>query len=477
MLIATDAAPNTTRAAVWFGVACTLMLTPYVSLAFFVHPTADDLTYALTTQRDGYWTAYRDQLRNWNGRFASNFFELGGPMVWGSIAAYRVIAVLMIAGTVASLYAIIRALTRDVWTRSEVAVSALAMTALNLAGLPALDENIYWYTGAVTYQLAPILLVLQVAMTIPLLTGRASPGRMRTVLALGLLVAVAGMTEVAMLLVVVFYAALTAIGAIDGNARLRRVSVVMLITAIGGGLLVWLAPGNAVRSALYPTRHELARSMGWTAIQAVRFTAQWATSGPLLLATLLYIPMGVQMARRSPIFQMNRARARALAAGAFATIPAAVFPAYWETGLLGQHRTLSVSYFVFLVLWFAAVTALLSNQRVLESIHWLKSTGPRLVAVLFILSLTTTRNGYAVAADVMYGRAAAFDREMVRRYELLEACRRESRDSCAVPRLVNKPESFFVLDLSDDPTNWINAAYAGYFHVRAVVATRSENAH
>jgi hypothetical protein len=211
----------------------------------------------------------------------------------------------------------------------------------------------------------------------------------------------------------------------------------------------------------------------------VRFAAQWATSGPLLLATLLYIPLGVEVARRSPIFQrLSPARAGALAAGAFATIPAAVFPAYWETGLLGQHRTVSVSYFVFLVLWFAAVTAMLSGRKIPGSADWLASTGPRWVtAALFILSLTTTHNGYTVAADLTYGRGAAFDREMSRRHEALDTCRRDARETCEIPRIVNKPESFFVLDVSGDPSNWINSAYAGYFHVRAVVASHSENAH
>ncbi len=466
-------------ATTWFGVAVLAVLAPYAVLAFYAHPSADDLTYALTTQRDGYWTAYRDQFFNWNGRFTSNFLELGGPMVWGSTTAYRLAGLLMIVGTGVSMYAIVRVLTRDVWTIGEAIAAALGLTALDLGSLPTLGENVYWYTGAATYQLAPILIALQVAVTIPLLTGDTSHRRVRTAAAVVLLVAAVGMTEVAMLIVVAFYAVLASAAIIDNRTQLRQPALLMLGVSALAGIVVWLAPGNSVRGSLFPARHELIRSGLFTVLQTVRFAAEWATSGPLLLASLLYIPCGRAIARRSAIFQgMTRVDAVLLAIGAFATIPLAVFPAYWATGMLGQHRTISVAYFVFLLLWFAALTAMLAVGWLAETDGWLQPARSRwTIAVLLIASLPLTRNGYGVIDDLRRGRAAAFDRQMSRRYETLKICQQHADASCELERIVDRPESFSVLDVSHDPTDWVNAAYAGYFHVREVRAAAQGGSH
>jgi uncharacterized protein DUF6056 len=461
------------RATQWTGLSFLLVLLPYELLAAFANPGADDLTYALDTRRDGYLVALRDQYFLWNGRYASNVLELGGPMVWGSVALYKVVAAAMIPATAIAFYVFIRTMVGVAWTRGQAVTAALCLTAIFLGGVPALGESIYWYTGSVTYQLSALMLIVQAALTAGALRS-SGPGRAwRGVAGALLTVAITGMNEVAMLLIVAFQASLVLVGAVARSRRTIVVAAVTLAIAVGCGLVVWLAPGNAVRGAMFPARHQLLRSTLMTALQTVRFTADWWTDGSLLLASLIYLPLGVELVRAAPDVQaLGRGHTPLwLLAGTIAVIPLAIFPPYWASGDLGQHRTISVAYCIFLPLWFAALTAALAAGWLPAPGRWLADRRIQVIVfVLLIVSLAFTRNGYRVAFDFASGRPAAFDREMSARLADLRACTATPARPCVIPTLRAKPESFSLPDISSDPADWVNAGYASYFGLARVVA-------
>jgi uncharacterized protein DUF6056 len=447
----------------WFAVAIALTLAPYVVLAIYAHPTADDLTYAVDTMRDGYWTSIRDQYLHWNGRFASNFLELGGPMVWGSLTLYRTNALAMIVATALASYAVVRAIAGAAWSRDQTATAAIVLTALDLHGLPALGENIYWYTGSVTYQLSAILLLCLIALLV-----RAARGAPTLAVAVALAVIVVGMNEVAMCVVLV-----GSVGwfiASRGQRRVRSASTALIVIAVAAAAAaVVLAPGNGQRASLYPARHNLVKAVLMTAAQTMRFSAQWSADGPLLLASLLYLSWGADVAAMPSFRRITRAGALAIATATFAIIAIAVFPPYWATGLLGQHRTVSVAYLVFLVLWFVTLTALMA-VRWLPAVHL--PIAPA-IAALLVAALVATGNGYSAAGDLVYRRAQRFDADMTARYAALDICAERAAAACAIAPLSSAPDSFFVLDIARDPSDWVNAAYAVYFHTARVVMSES----
>jgi hypothetical protein len=190
-----------------------------------------------------------------------------------------------------------------------------------------------------------------------------------------------------------------------------------------------------------------------------------------MLASLLYLPVGTELARAAPAFaSMTRRTAAALMLGAVLTIPIATFPAYWSTGILGQHRTISVAYFVFLLLWFAALTAAISVGWLPTSSSWFMNSRVRQGAgALLVASLMFKGNGYRLATDFAYGRPQTFDSEMSSREAALRACASTPTRDCAIAPLTTSPESFSVLDLSTDPNDWVNRACAEYFGVAHVV--------
>lgn len=431
---------------------------------------ADDFVYA-SNARNGFWSAWLQEYVGWNGRYASNVLVLNAPVMLG-LAGYRGAAIVMLVSAVAAVYLFVRALAGDGLTRSEALTCCLTFAALYLSQAPSLGESIYWYTSAATYHVPLILALLHLTLIIRYVRRRhpAIGDRLGLAFAAVLLVGAVGSNEVMMLMMLALYAMWFLWSIQEGGTR-RILSGGFLLVTIASALAVVLSPGNAVRRSMYPAvAHHLAHSFGMTALQTLRFSSEWVSSGALLLATVLFLPMAEKWSRRRP---QNPHRVTQylwlLAAGLLLVIPIAVFPAYWETSVLGQHRTVNMAYFAFLILWFIAAAMWVMSGSAKSSI--VRAFGDELrlpLALLLLAALALTRNSYALGSDFVSGRLAGFDLEMDRRYAALRACQERGDRTCVIEPIQNKPASFVVLDVSADPSDYVNVAYARYFGLAEV---------
>jgi len=461
----------------WITIALTLAMVPYAALIAFAHPVADDLAFAAAANVEGFWPALRIQYFSWNGRFASDVLALLNPIQTGSVLAYRLTLLALFLLTFAALYALVRVATRPALTRRESLACALALGGVYISQTPALGETFYWFTGAVVYQVACIAGALQIASFLEATDGEVSVTRRRlyAVLAAVLIVFVVGLNEVAMLMMVIFYAVAAAWSWRDGRAAVTRIAFLMLAVGLGASMLVIGSPGNAMRQAMYPAHLSVVRSVGGTVLQTVRFGVWWAASGTLVLATILYLPFAERVAAaRVGLSRLGDRYGVALIALPLAAIPLSVFPAYWATGILGQHRTVSVGFFAFLMLWFACVTAMVGSSAGGSSILRRRGLKPA-IAVVFVAAIGLGGNGYTIAADFLYHRPQQFSAEMKARAATLDACRAAPDRACRVPPSVNAPESIFFLDVSPDSTYWINEAYARFYGLRQVQLALSDD--
>ena len=135
----------------------------YLWLACYVHPFADDWSYAVAGMRTELLPRLWDEYHLWNGRYFSNILVLRGPMVLGlerGLVLYRLLPVALMLLTWASVYALIRAITTHAIDRWRAMLGGLLFLVVFLNLMPDLSEGIYWYTGSITYQLANALLLL-----------------------------------------------------------------------------------------------------------------------------------------------------------------------------------------------------------------------------------------------------------------------------------------------------------------------------
>lgn len=440
-----------------FQAALAVVAFQFVVASAFVFPIGDDLDFASAARESGVWVAWRQQYLTWNGRFASNLLALAIP---STLTAYRLtIAFFMLALLVATAL-LVASLSAGRLNRRDVATTALVVVGLYFSRMPSIGEGTYWYTSAVTYHVAMVLATVQLA-----LAARAAEGGVLFLPAAALLFIVCGFNEILPPMMALLYAVLAVFAPIDRRKRARF--AVLCAVAVAGGLVVLLSPGNAARLSAYTGARHLGPSVAMTGLQTVRFLSDWATDGAVLLATALWMATS---ARVLPQFDSKHARTLALlcAAGLLLVVPIAAFPAYWATGSLGQHRTLNSAFFVFLLLWFAAAGFWASSSRTAAAITSTIDPLKVPLAAALLAALAFTRNGYAIGEDFATGRFTRFQREMRARDDRLERCRIDSAPLCVIDPIEDLPRSLFIVEVSNDPHDWVNVAYARRYGLRQV---------
>ena len=450
-----------------FIVLLAVSLLKHFWLAGYCHPMADDWSYAHQGITRALLPWLQGEYMNWNGRYFSNILVGNGPLVLGPDALwlYRLVPVALMLLTVLAAYALICALTRGAVRRWEQWAAAVVFFALFVQGMPDIREGIYWYTGAITYQLGNILALFHVARVIGR-PQRGTAGRSWTGILFDavLLVLLIGCSEVHMVLMLAFHTAAIVLRRRKGSPMSNSDRLLPFVALIGA-VIVIAAPGNTVRSALFTGAHDPLHSLWMSALQTARFAALWSSNAALLLVSILYLPVSRSLALRLPHFaDAFNLKPWMSTIALLAVIFLCVFPAYWGTGILGQHRTVNVAYCFFLVLWFINLTVW--DRHVLQrrwaswprlSTRW---TALVLLAILALINLD--RNGGGASRDLFSGRAVHFDEQLTARYGTLDDARASGREP-VLPIIHDPPATLSLYELRGDPLDWVNQCYALYF--------------
>ncbi len=139
--------------------------------------------------------------------------------------------------------------------------------------------------------------------------------------------------------------------------------------------------------------------------------------------------------------------------------------------MLGQHRTVNLAFFAFLITTFVAIaTALRTEHPLTSAVGRFSEEWRRPVALLFVIGVACTGNTYVVGADLLSGRLRRYDVAMQQRYQELERCQQTPDRVCELTPLGDRPSSFVINDVSSATADWVNVAYSHYFGVSSVRA-------
>lgn len=447
-----------------FPALLVLSVAPYLWLAGYAHPVADDYCYAAKSAGQTLWQWSIGEWLYWNGRYASNLLMIHGPLTWSGnmLAGYRLMPLVLMALTFSSAWFLLRRLTRHALSMRQEFLAVLCFLLLYLNLMPDLGEGFYWYTGAITYQLGSILLLLHLGLLVPSSGNRMVRG-MRYLLNVLIAVTIVGMDEIHMLLMLCFH-----LGRMAWMlARRKRAwgAALLLLAVACGSLLMYLAPGNAVRGAMFADTHRLWWSLGMSALQAVRFIGMWLLSPALLACGVLYLPLHQVLRGRIPGFAaLLRTPPWIAALLPFVLVAATTFPAYWNTGLLGQHRTINVACIFFIPIFFLNLALWLERGALGRIAAWAPSPQvPGYAMVLALLALNLTGNGFAANADLLGGRAAAYDRVMSRREaEVRAAAGNPDAKVAFIPQLL-PPRTLPSYEGAYPLRDWMMHCQARYF--------------
>ena len=159
-----------------------LALVPFLLLCAFNQPFFDDFRNATWLREHGSWGVQVWLFRTWTGRFTTTFImTVLNPVAYGWLGGVKVAAATLLLGLWASLAHLLRALR---WpplgfhcTRGQALWAAGLLLALFCNAAPAPFSFLYWFAGALVYQLTLIALLNFTALALRVGWGPAAGRR------------------------------------------------------------------------------------------------------------------------------------------------------------------------------------------------------------------------------------------------------------------------------------------------------------
>ena len=456
---------------------CLAVVLVFVLLAQYSHPSSDDFCMASGVNEYGLlpylWAHYFE----WSGRYTGNALYAIYPVIFDLFDGYKYIpAAVLLLFFIATAFFLSRVFSLSIYAR-PVLISSLCFVSVYLLGMTSPASSLYWMAGALTYQSANILFFIISGLMIQLADrqNNAKKSSALFVVLLLVLILAIGTNETSML-------ALTGLALLAFVARLhsgwvkQKPWLLILVLALICFAVVYFSPGNAIRAADFPLRHDLSRSISGSL--SVGFQILWLwLSNPVLIVSSMLAPVAIarlyQISARS--FAVSK---KLIAILVLATVLMPVllqFPAWWAMGGWPPARTVDGIYFLFIVSWYMSVAAL--TVRYLIKGKWkliMQPYHPGTVIVLLLLTGLFTAavlnsKSYQLARTDLFYLARPYHDYLNMRYKYIEQAKAKGQHYLAVPGYQQAyPRSIFFNDIMQNPNHWRNACYADYFGLEKI---------
>jgi hypothetical protein len=249
--------------------ALLLALAPFLLLTAFNQPFFDDFRNAYWMREHGTWGVQLWLFQTWTGRFTTTFImTVLNPVAYGWLGGVKVVTAALFVAQWASLAHLLRALLHTAlkaacsWNQAFWAAGLLLALFCNAA--PAPFSFLYWFCGAVAYQIPLIGLLNFTALALRTAWGPASTRwRNALVACLPLLMALTGNE-------------LTLVQTLPVLALLAFA----LPKAVRPQLLLWLLIGAAATAATIAAPGNWARATAMAPPTDPLYAYRWLVLGP-----------------------------------------------------------------------------------------------------------------------------------------------------------------------------------------------------
>jgi hypothetical protein len=415
----------------------------------------------------GMWSYY-----NWSGRWAGIAFETLLLSSTPQPKSYPWLLLLVIGMQCFLLYIATKQFLPD--SHSALFFTAL-LASIYWANLPSVQQGVFWITGGIENQLSVTLALLLFALLLcPWETKTATSKLWRTILACLLGLIVPAFHELLGGVLVLILSAIMITTFVLKSPSLRVYGTVWAAAGIGF-LIVFLAPGNAVRLTSYPNRANYAFTYKFSLDTVLLYLLPWCLDFKhWLLAVLLWFDPRIASLRR----QLPRLGSLRFI-GSFCCIwlsllMIGVIMTIWKTGEPVKPRTLNLIYGVFLAGW-VSMAFLLARPILSFSVHRTQRLVLRsIILILLAVLIASSGNTLLGLADIIHGRARSWNAQLNRRFALLNSASRET-DLIVEPLSVHPLSYINWDDVTEDPSNWSNQCVSQYFgaaSVRSLTRTR-----
>ena len=431
---------------------------PFVVIGFFSFPMGDDFNYAVKGNELDMIEISINEYMTWNGRYFSNLLVVLNPIRFHSFLAYRLMPIFWVFSLSVCLVYFLKSLFNEL-SIGKLWLLSFMIILFYTNKLPIISEGLFWFTGAVTYWLGLIFFIIYTTVAIRYYR-KMYKNEIFQRFVLGILLILAmGFNEVASLwllsahLFSLFYS----------NLRSRFWPYIVLCVILF--CIVYFAPGNLVRAEYFPIRNEIFNSLKMTFLQMARFTVIWLFSYSSLSIVILLVAFKTELLIYFGGF-LEKIRFRYLLFWYLMFLFLSIFPAYWATGILGQHRTLNMSCFVFVISFIIGFLKIIQSQKLKWFNHDYRKEVLILVAFLLIFA---SGNHFAAMMDILTGEANKFYKEMTYRCEIIK---NDKGEKIILDPIVAKPRCLLNYEITSNPNSWENFYYNLYFKQKRQIMIR-----
>lgn len=456
---------------------CILLLLPLFLLSLYVRPSADDYDYALLTHAaienggsvfavlSAAWDTVVKFYMTWQGTYSSAFIMSLQPGIWGP-KFYVLTPFLVLGFSYFCLFVSVFYINKWFIQKSNLytaTVSLVILTVLFL-WLPSPCQGLFWYNGAMHY--VPWFFATVLNIVLLLESGfSASPRRRARLLLLASILSflISGGNQVTAFANILLMLALV----LFHPAGRRRDVLIPLFVAVAGFMIMFVAPGNAVRQG-----DSVNKSVVETVVRVFRHSIPQFTEWISLnwfVSMILVTPVALEIARKNTrpisvwILPVTAAVSYAVLCGMLCVI-------YMPTGSYGDGRLTNVIWFAFMVFswinYYLLVTFFSSQKFLVINVHghpfkWTILVGACLVVLFAGQSGYMRSSSFTACVELSAGTAQQYAAELDQRYLLYED---DSVKEVAVPPLTTAPWILSHMDIEPDAGVWPNLAIAKYYH-------------
>ncbi len=461
---------------------CLAVVLVFTLLAQYSHPSSDDYCMASGVNDHGLIRYLWDHYFEWSGRYTSNALYAIYPVIFDLFEGYKYIpGLMMLALFLATAFFLSRLFSVSPFAR-PVLLSSLCFVCIFLLGMTSPASGLYWMAGAMTYQTANILFFVMSGLMIQLADRQKVSKkyfRLFVVLLLVMVFAV-GANETSML-------ALTGLALLGVMLHLRSGWVILkpwlaiLLVTLACFAIVYFSPGNVIRAADFPLRHDFSHSIYGSLSVGLKILWLWL-SNPVLIVSSMLTPFAIanllQLSDRklsASSFTVSKTMIMALMLNTFLMPVLLQFPAWWSMGGWPPARTVDAIYFLFLVSWYLTIGAF--TVRYLSLGKWESIMQPynpaTAVALLLLAGLFTVAalesNTYQLARTDLFHLARPYHDYLNERYKQIEQAKAKGQRHLIVADYQREyPRTIFFNDIMHNPNHWRNACYADYFGLKKI---------
>lgn len=462
--------------------ACLAVLLVFILLAQYAQPSSDDFCMASGVNDQGLVRHLWNHYLEWSGRYSSNALYAIYPVVTDLFDGYKFIPAMVITALfLATAYFLSSLFGTRLYAR-PVLLASLCFVCVYLLGMMSPASGLYWMAGAFTYQTANILLLVTLGLMWRLFERQQDSKRYFTLIAVLLLVLViaVGANETSMI-------ALTAVALSGVFIHLRSGKVILIpwllvfMVSLLCFVIVYSSPGNAIRAAEFPQRHDFFRSVNGSVSVGIKILWIWL-SNPVLILSSLLAPFAISslLRRSGRTFSVSNSVITSLLLCTF-TMPFVLqFPAWWSMGGWPPARTVDAIYFLFMISWFLSIGAItLRYLRVGESSFVMQQYRPYaavavlVLSVLFSLSVLESKS-YKLARTDLFQLGRPYHDYLNTRYQQIERALANEQSYLVVADYQQAyPRTLYFNDIMYNPNHWRNVCYADYFGLEKIKRKRN----